>query len=396
MVNINTNFLNLKDNYLFSEISNRVSKYKEKNPNSRIISLGIGDVTLPISNVVIDAIKKSAEELKYKETFKGYGPEQGYTFLRDKISNKYQEIGIDISAEEIFVSDGAKSDIANITDIFATYNTVLIPSPVYPVYNDTNVLNDRKIEYLFANEENSFKPLPKDIKKNIIPDIIYLCSPNNPTGAVYNKEELEKWVEYANFNSSVILYDSAYSDYIVSKDIPKSIFEIENAKKCAIEFCSFSKNAGFTGIRCGYTIISKELEFDNINLNKIWKRRQTTKFNGVSYVVQRAAEATFTPDGKEYIDKCIKYYLSNTNEISKLLDKKNIKYVGGKNSPYIWLKIPNNQNSWDFFNKLLHYANVVGTPGIGFGINGEGYFRLTGFGNEENINEAIKRLDKIL
>lgn len=396
MLKINKNFLNLPNNYLFQEMGKRISEYKEKNPNSRIISLGIGDVTLPISKNIVSAIKDASDELKYAETFKGYGPEQGYMFLREKIVSKYEKMGIEINPSEVFVGDGAKSDIANITDLFAKENVVLIPNPVYPVYYDTNILNNRKIVLMSSNIENNFLPLPKDIKEDIIPDIIYLCSPNNPTGAVYTKEALEEWVEYASKNSSLILFDAAYSEYIQEQHLPKSIFEIKGAKKCAIEFCSFSKNAGFTGIRCGYTVISNELFFEDVSINKLWLRRQTTKFNGVSYIVQRGAESTFTDEGSKYIKECVEYYTDNAKLLTEFLDRKRIKYVGGKNAPYIWLKVPNEQKSWEFFNKLLHYANVVGTPGVGFGSEGEGYFRLTGFGLRENIKEAIERLDKIL
>lgn len=393
MSNINKNFLKLKESYLFSEIANRKKTYLEKFPDKKIISLGIGDVTLPLPKVCTNAMKRAVWEMSLKSSFKGYGPEQGYSFLTEEICTDYTKYNIKLDSDEIFISDGVKSDIANITDLFSKDNTVLVPDPVYPVYVDTNIMNGRQIEYIDGNESNNFLPMPNN-KKHV--DIIYLCSPNNPTGSVYNKNQLKVWVDYALDNKAVILFDSAYHCYIKDKDIPKSIYEIEDAKKCSIEFCSFSKNAGFTGMRCGYTIIPKELIIDNSSINKLWLRRQCTKFNGVSYITQRAAQAIFSEEGNNQVQTMIKYYMDNAKTITDFLESKNIYYTGGINAPYIWLKCPDNINSWEFFDLLLNKANVVGTPGVGFGDNGEGYFRLTAFGDKNDTDEAIKRLNDIL
>ncbi len=392
-MNINKHYLELEDSYLFSTISKKVSEYALKNPEANIIRLGIGDVTLPLCTAVVDAMKDAVDELSYKETFRGYGPEQGYDFLREAIKHYYKERKTHIEADEIFVSDGSKSDIGNILDLVSEDNTVLIPDPVYPVYVDTNIMAGRKIVFANANESNGFLPLPDN---SIKCDIIYICSPNNPTGAVYSKAELAKWVEYAMKNNALILFDAAYECFIKDDSLPRSIFEIEDAKKCAVEFCSFSKTAGFTGTRCGYTVVPKELKFGDISLNKLWLRRQTTKFNGVPYVVQRGAEAVFSMDGQKQIQENINYYSENAKIISETLDAKNIWYTGGKHSPYIWLKCPNGLSSWEFFDFLLEKANVVGTPGSGFGKNGEGYFRLTSFGNKEKTIEAMERLSQLL
>ena len=387
-MNINKHYLELEESYLFSNIAKKVNEYSKKNPNADIIRLGIGDVTLPLAPIVVDAIKKAADEMGHKETFRGYGPEQGYSFLREAIKNYYSEKQVELESDEIFISDGAKSDLGNILDIFALENTVLVPDPVYPVYVDTNIMAGRKIIYSNANESNGFLPLPDE---NIKCDIIYICSPNNPTGAVYTKEGLKKWVEYAIKNDSIILFDAAYECFIKSKELPKSIYEIEGAKTCAIEFCSLSKTAGFTGTRCGYTIVPKELKKQDVILNKLWLRRQTTKFNGVPYIVQKAAEAVFSEEGQKQIKENILYYSENARIISQTMDKLNIWYTGGKNSPYIWLKCPNKMNSWEFFDFLLEKASIVGTPGSGFGKNGEYYFRLTSFGNRERTIEAMER-----
>ena len=323
-----------------------------------------------------------------KETFKGYGPEQGYNFLKSSIQSYYKNFNVLLDSNEIFISDGAKSDLGNILDLFDKDNKVLIPDPVYPVYVDTNTMAGRKIIFIDANEENNFLPLPDEEVKT---DLIYICSPNNPTGAVYNREQLKKWVDYAVKNNAIILFDSAYESFVSDNELPRSIYEIEGAKNCAIEFCSFSKTAGFTGTRCGYTIVPNELVFDNMSLNKMWLRRQTTKFNGVPYIVQKGAEAVFTPDGQKQIQENLNYYKQNAKIISDTLDKLNIKYTGGKNSPYIWLKCPNNMNSWDFFDLLLTKIAVVGTPGAGFGKNGENWFRLTSFNTLEKTTEAMER-----
>ena len=391
-VKINKNFLNLKDSYLFSTISKKVVQYKKEHPEKEIISMGIGDVTLPLCEAVINAMQAAVSDMGKKEGFKGYGPEQGYDFLRKAICNYYNNRNISLMDNEIFISDGAKSDLGNILDIFEQDSVVLIPDPVYPVYVDTNIMAGRKILYMDANEDNNFLPMPVS---SIKADIIYLCSPNNPTGAVYNRSQLEAWVEYAILHKAVILFDAAYEAFVQDEELPKSIFEIEEAKKCAIEFCSLSKTAGFTGTRCGYTIVPNELVIDNISLNNLWLRRQTTKFNGVSYIIQRGAEAVFTDDGYEQTRKFIKYYLENAKVISDTLKKIGIWFVGGENSPYIWLKCPNGMNSWEYFDYLLENANVVGTPGEGFGKNGEGFFRFTSFGNRDDIITAMKRIETI-
>ena len=390
---INRNYKNLNESYLFSTIAKKVQEFLAKNKNIEIIKLGIGDVTLPLCPAVIEALHNAVDEMSQKETFKGYGPEQGYDFLKNSIQNYYKKNNVSIDADEIFISDGAKSDLGNILDLFDKDNTVLIPDPVYPVYVDTNTMAGRNIVFIDANEENHFLPLPD---KKIKCDIIYICSPNNPTGAVYDREQLTQWVDYAIKNNSVILFDSAYESFISEDNLPKSIYEIENAKKCAIEFCSFSKTAGFTGTRCGYTVVPKELVFDEMSLNKMWLRRQTTKFNGVPYIVQKGASAVFTDVGQKQIQENLSYYKNNAKVISDTLDKLGIKYTGGKNSPYIWLKCPDNMNSWDFFDMLLTKIGVVGTPGAGFGKNGDGWFRLTSFNTFEKTTEAMERFYNLL
>lgn len=389
---INQNYLNLEDSYLFSTIAKKVAEFTAKNPEANLIKMGIGDVTLPLAPVVVEALKKAADEMGVKETFKGYGPEQGYAFLREAIKKYYSKKSVELDIDEIFISDGAKSDLGNILDIFGLDNTVLVPDPVYPVYVDTNVMAGRKIVYANANEENGFLPLPDE---NVKCDIIYICSPNNPTGAVYTKDGLKKWVDYAIKNDAIILYDAAYECFIKSTDLPSSIYEIEGAKECAIEFCSFSKTAGFTGTRCGYTVVPKTLVKQGVSLNKFWVRRQTTKFNGVPYIVQRAAEAVFSEKGQAQIQENIAYYSENAKIIADTMDEKGIWYTGGKHSPYIWIKCPNNMTSWDFFDLLLNKIAVVGTPGSGFGKNGEGYFRLSSFGNREKTIEAMERFKKL-
>ncbi len=390
---INRNYKNLNESYLFSTIAKKVQEFSAKNKNIEIIKLGIGDVTLPLCPAVIEALHNAVDEMSQKETFKGYGPEQGYDFLKNSIQNYYKKNNVSIDADEIFISDGAKSDLGNILDLFDKDNTVLIPDPVYPVYVDTNTMAGRNIVFIDANEENNFLPLPDE---NIKCDIIYICSPNNPTGATYNNEQLKLWVNYALKNNAVILYDSAYESFISEDNLPKSIYEIEDAKKCAIEFCSFSKTAGFTGTRCGYTVVPKELVFDEMSLNNMWLRRQTTKFNGVPYIVQKGASAVFTDVGQKQIQENLSYYKNNAKVITDTLDKLNIKYTGGKNSPYIWLKCPDNMNSWDFFDMLLTKIGVVGTPGAGFGKNGDGWFRLTSFNTFEKTTEAMERFYNLL
>ena len=389
---INKNYQKLEDSYLFSTIAHKVAEFTKNNPDASVIRLGIGDVTLPLAPAVVKAMNKAVEEMGVKESFRGYGPEQGYGFLKEAIQKYYASRNTHLELDEIFISDGAKSDVGNILDLFDQDNTVLVPNPVYPVYVDTNVMAGRKIVFADANEANDFLPMPDE---NIKADIIYICSPNNPTGAVYTKEGLKKWVDYALKNNAIILYDAAYECFIKDKNLPRSIFEIEGAKKCAIEFCSFSKTAGFTGTRCGYTIVPQELVFDGVHLNKMWLRRQTTKFNGVPYIVQRGAEAVFSEEGQKQIQENIAYYSENAKIIADTLKAKGIYFTGGTHSPYIWLKCPNNMSSWEFFDYLLEKAQVVGTPGAGFGENGEGFFRLTSFGDRAKTIEAMERFSKL-
>ena len=395
---INENFLELQDSYLFSTIAKKVEKFTKENPDKKVIKLGIGDVTKPIIPACIDAMHKAIEEMGTQEGFKGYGPEQGYDFLRKAIvENDYKLRNVELEPDEIFVSDGAKCDCGNIVDIFAKENKVAITNPVYPVYLDTNIMSGRSIVYLPLTEKNNFTlELPKERV-----DMIYLCFPNNPTGTVLSKEELKKWVNYAKENKSIILYDSAYEAFITDETIPHSIYEIEGAKEVAIEFKSFSKTAGFTGLRCAYVVVPKLLKGytkngEEVSLNKLWNRRTCTKFNGVSYVIQRAAEATYSEEGKKQIKENIKGYLENAKLIKNGLEEAGFTTYGGENSPYVWLKVPDGMTSWEFFDKLLEKANVVGTPGSGFGDFGEGYFRLTAFGTIENSKEAIKRIKETL
>ena len=398
MPKLNEIYLNLKQSYLFSEIAHRVAAYQEKNPDKKIIRLGIGDVTRPIGSSVIKALHEGVDAQGNAATFKGYGPEQGYDFLRNAVVNYYAENGVSIDAGEVFISDGAKSDTGNITDLFAQDNVILIPDPVYPVYVDTNIMNGRNITYISANAENNFLPMPDPAQHA---DIIYICSPNNPTGAAYNKEQLKVWVDYALANDAIILYDSAYECFITDKTLPRSIFAIEGAKKCAIEFCSLSKTAGFTGTRCGYTIVPKDLKFTASNgtemsLNAMWNRRQTTKFNGVSYIVQKGAAEVFSKEGMAQCRANIAYYQENARIIADCMEKNNIRYFGGINSPYVWFECPMGMESWEFFDYMLNNIQVVGTPGAGFGDNGKYFFRLTAFGTKENTIEAMERFDKML
>lgn len=390
---LNSNYGNLKESYLFSDIARRVSEFSEKNPDRRIIKMGIGDVTRPLCKAVTDALKKASDEMGTAEGFHGYGPEQGYAFLRDAVRNYYKKYGVSVDSNEIFISDGAKSDVGNILDIFSRSTTVLVPDPVYPVYVDTNTMDGRKISYMNATEQNGFLPLPEE---GMNADLIYLCSPNNPTGAVYNRAQLREWVNFANRNGSVILFDSAYESFVSDESLPHSIFEIEGAKSCAIEFCSLSKTAGFTGTRCGYTVICDELVRDGKKLSKLWLRRQTTKFNGVSYIVQRGAEAVFTEEGQKQIHENIAAYKKNAALMAETLTELSIPFTGGLNSPYIWMQCPDGMDSWTFFDYLLNETGIVGTPGSGFGKNGEGFFRLTAFSTYENTAEAMKLLKQLL
>ncbi len=406
MIKINENFLELQESYLFATIAKKVAEYSKENPDKKIIKLGIGDVTRPIPDAVLEAMHKAVDEQAHTETFRGYGPEQGYDFLREKIKEyDYKTRGVDIDISEIFVSDGAKCDCGNIVDIFAQDNKVAITDPVYPVYLDTNVMAGRSgkydkesgkyknIVYIPATSENNFVPqLPKEKV-----DMIYLCYPNNPTGTTLTKAQLAEWVKYAKENKAIILFDAAYEAFISDEDVPHTIYEIEGAKEVAIEFRSYSKTAGFTGIRCAYIVIPKELKGytesgEEVELNKLWNRRHCTKFNGVSYVTQRAAEAIYTEEGKRQVRENINYYKENAKIIKQGLEEAGYTVYGGINSPYVWLKLPDGMKSWDFFDKLLSEANVVGTPGVGFGPSGEGYFRLTGFGTKENTKEAIERI----
>lgn len=408
MATINDNYLKLPGSYLFAEIARRVAAYKEANPDADIIRLGIGDVTQPLPQVCIEAMHKAVDDQAKAETFHGYGPEQGYSFLTEAIiKNNYTDRGIEIAPDEIFVSDGSKSDCGNIQEIFGTANKVAITDPVYPVYLDTNVMAGRTgtlqedghfegVVYLPCTAENNFAPsLPTEKV-----DMIYLCCPNNPTGTTLSRAELTKWINYAKENDAVILFDAAYAAYITEDDVPRSIYEIPGAKDVAIEFRSFSKTAGFTGTRCGYTIVPKTVtgraaDGSRVPFNKLWNRRHTTKFNGTAYIVQRGAAAIYTEEGKKQVKELVSYYMENARIIREGLKSVGIKAYGGVNAPYIWLKTPDNMSSWDFFDKLLHEVNIVGTPGAGFGPCGEGYFRLTAFGSRENTERAVARFAKL-
>ena len=386
---LNHNFEKLEQSYLFSTIARKVAEFQKENPQASVIRMGIGDVTRPLGEAVDAALIKGAMEQGKAETFHGYGPEQGYDFLREAVASYYKEqIGAAVNMEDVFISDGAKSDVGNVLDLFSADNTVLIPDPVYPVYLDTNVMDGRRIVFMQANQENGFLPMPE---WNINADIIYLCSPNNPTGACYDHKQLTEWVRYANEQQAIILFDAAYEAF-VQEGLPRSIFEIPGARNCAIEFCSLSKTAGFTGIRCGYTIVPKELSREDLSLHSMWLRRQTTKFNGVSYPVQRAAAAVFTEEGMAGCKVNLAVYQENAKIIADTLSQMGIWFCGGVHSPYIWMQCPDGMTSWEFFDDLLAKTGIVGTPGSGFGRNGEGFFRLTAFGSTENTKEAMRRL----
>ncbi len=403
MTYINENFIKIPETYLFSEIAKRVSAYQSENPSADIIRMGIGDVTLPLPDACVDAMIKAAEEQRHRDTFRGYGPEQGYDFLRNAIvANDFKGLGIE--ADEIFVSDGAKSDTGNIGDIFSQANKVAITNPSYPVYVDTNAMGGRagdsspagvwsNLYYLVCNEENNFVPeLPQQLV-----NIIYLCYPNNPTGTTLTKEQLTVWVNYAKENQAIILFDAAYEAFITEENVPRSIYEIDGAKDVAIEFRSYSKTAGFTGTRCGYTVVPKTVvafseKGDKVSLNKLWLRRQTTKFNGTSYVVQRAAEATYSPEGKNQVQALIQYYMENARIIRETLQSIGLKVFGGVNAPYIWAKTPDGISSWEYFDYLLKEKNIVCTPGVGFGSAGEGFVRFSAFGEREKIKSGVTRL----
>ena len=389
---INRHYGELQDSYLFSTIARRVADYQQAHPEADVIRLGIGDVTRPLCPAVTEALSAAVREMGEKATFRGYGPEQGYDFLREAVREYYGERGIALDLHEIFISDGAKSDLGNILDLFDTDNTVLVPDPVYPVYVDANRMAGRQVRYLDASRENGFLPMPEE---GVRADLIYLCSPNNPTGAVYSREQLKAWVEYALEQNAVILFDAAYEAFIRDEALPRSIYEIEGAERCAIEFCSFSKTAGFTGTRCGWTVVPLSLETEGMSLNHMWLRRQTTKFNGVPYIVQRGAAAVFTPEGQRQTAEGIAYYRENARLIADALTGLGIWYTGGVNSPYVWLACPDGMDSWTFFDRLLEKAQVVGTPGAGFGRNGEGYFRLTAFGDRDRTRQAVERLRRL-
>lgn len=386
---LNHNFQNLEQSYLFVTIAKKVSEYTAAHPDNHLIRMGIGDVTLPLAPAVIEAMHKATDEMARKETFRGYSPDSnGYPFLREAIAGYYQGFGVDVQASEVFVGDGAKSDVGNIVDIFDSANTILVPDPVYPVYVDTNIMAGRKIVYADANKGNGFLPMPKEGHKV---DVIYLCSPNNPTGAVYNKEQLTAWVDYALDQGAVILFDAAYECF-VNPGLPRSIFEIPGAEKCAIEFGSLSKTAGFTGMRCGYTVIKPQLEADGVQAAALWQRRQGSKFNGVNYVTQRAAEAVFSKEGQKQIQENIAYYKRNAQVMVQAMKDMGLWYTGGENSPYVWFQCPEGKSGWEYFDYLLNEKEIVGTPGEGFGKNGAGCMRLSAFGDAQKTVEAMERL----
>lgn len=392
MVKLNDNFFKLNESYLFSTTARKIREYAAANPDKPVIKMGIGDVTRPLIPQVAAAIAKAGEGMATKEGFHGYGDEQGEAFLQEAIKKYYLRIaGVTLKRNEIFISDGAKSDVANFTDLFSNDNIIIIPDPVYPVYLDSNMMLGRKIVFIEGNEANGFLPMPYEGLKG---DIVYLCSPNNPTGAVYNRDQLKTWVDFANANGMIILFDAAYEAFISDSSLPRSIFEIEGARTCAVEFCSLSKTAGFTGTRCGYTVVPEDLVIDGHSLNKMWLRRQTTKYNGTSYVIQKGAEEVFSESGMAECMKNIEYYKENAGIMAKTMDELGIWYTGGINSPYIWLRC--GMDSWEFFDMLLNEIQVAGTPGSGFGKCGEGYFRLTAFNTHENTLEAMQRLKKLL
>lgn len=404
---INENYLKLEKNYLFIKIAEKIKAFQAQNPDKKIIRMGIGDVTQPLAPVVVEAMKKAADELAVKETFRGYEDSgAGYDFLRQAVSDYYHGFGADVPAEDIRINDGAKADCGNLVDIFDDSNIILVTDPAYPVYVDSNLMNGRQIVYADSNEENGFAAMPSadgyDLNgTKVYPDIIYLCSPNNPTGAVYTKQQLAEWIAYAKAHQAVILYDAAYEAFIREDNIPRSIYQIDGAKEVAIEMCSLSKTAGFTGVRCGYTVVPSQLKTiasdgTEVSLAQLWNRREGSKFNGVSYPVQRAAEAVFTEEGQKQVRENIRYYQENARVIAETLTELNIPFTGGINSPYIWFKCPFGMDSWTFFDKMLHEIAVVGTPGAGFGKNGVNWFRLTAFGDQHDTVEAMQRLRTLI
>ena len=394
MLTPNMNYANLKDSYLFYNISKKTEAYLNENVLvQKLFPLGIGDVSLPLCSAVISALHSAVEDMAKKETFQGYQDECGAPFLRKAIAQHYENRGVTLSSDEVFVSSGASDELGDILDLFDKTSTALVIEPAYPAYVDANVIAGRKILHLHATEKENFTPYPDE---NLKADIIYICSPNNPTGAVFSKEKLEKWVEYANKNSSVILFDAAYEAFIEDEDIPHSIYEIEGAKTCAIEICSLSKTAGFTGTRLGYTVVPKALKRNDMSLNAMWVRNRTTKTNGVSYILQKGGAAVFTDEGQREIKENIKVYKDNAKVLMKALDEAKVWYCGGKNAPYIWMKCPDNMSSWEFFDYLLSEIQVIGTPGVGFGENGDGYFRFTSFGDSEDTKTAAQRIAQLL
>ena len=392
-MNINKHYAELADSYLFSTVARKAAEFQKANPDREVIKLSIGDVTLPLAKCVVEAMHKAVDEMGTAEGFHGYGPEQGYDFLKDAVRDYYAGHGVNLKSGEIFISDGAKSDLANVLGLFDVNNTVLVPDPVYPTYVDDNVSDGRKVIYAKCDESNNFLPMPDP---NVKADIIYICSPSNPTGAVYTPEQLKVWVDHANTTGAVILFDAAYECFVSEPGLARSIFEVEGARTCAIEICSFSKIAGFTGTRCGYTVVPEELEREGRSLHQMWLRRQTTKFNGVPYIVQRGAAAVFTESGMAEIQHNLDYYRRNAQVIGKALEEAGVWFCGGKNSPYLWMKCPGGMTSWEFFDYLLEKTGVVGTPGSGFGPCGEGYFRLTAFGNAEKTKIAAELLKKAI
>ena len=392
-MNINKHYAELADSYLFSTVARKAAEFQKANPDREVIKLSIGDVTLPLAKCVVEAMHKAVDEMGTAEGFHGYGPEQGYDFLKDAVRDYYAGHGVNLKSGEIFISDGAKSDLANVLGLFDVNNTVLGPDPVYPTYVDDNVSDGRKVIYAKCDESNNFLPMPDP---NVKADIIYICSPSNPTGAVYTPEQLKVWVDHANATGAVILFDAAYECFVSEPGLARSIFEVEGARTCAIEICSFSKIAGFTGTRCGYTVVPEELEREGRSLHQMWLRRQTTKFNGVPYIVQRGAAAVFTESGMAEIQHNLDYYRRNAQVIGKALEEAGVWFCGGKNSPYLWMKCPGGMTSWEFFDYLLEKTGVVGTPGSGFGPCGEGYFRLTAFGNAEKTKIAAELLKKAI
>ncbi len=404
---INENYLKLEKNYLFIRIAEKIKAFQAEHPEKKIIRMGIGDVTQPLAPIVVEAMKKAADELAVKETFRGYEDSgAGYDFLRQAVSDYYHGFGAEVPAEDIRINDGAKSDCGNLVDIFDDSNIILITDPAYPVYVDSNLMNGRKIVYADSSENNGFCAMPSPDGyaldgTQVFPDIIYLCSPNNPTGAVYTKAQLAEWIAYAKAHDAVIVFDAAYEAFIKDPELPRSIYQLEGAKEVAVEFCSLSKTAGFTGVRCGYTVIPSQLKTiagdgTEVSLAQLWNRREGSKFNGVSYPVQRAAEAVFTPEGQKQVRESILYYQENARVIAETLTELNIPFTGGINSPYIWFKCPFGLDSWSFFDKMLHEIAVVGTPGAGFGKNGVNWFRLTAFGDQADTREAMQRLQSMV